>query len=83
MLPLKCNMAGTTNGANFSGAPEFNPGFSNVCVAQFCVGSMLSPFVFLFAMALSTFDLRPLVTSLVFSHLSEHRRLLSFYLKLI
>ena len=81
-------MAGTINGANLSGAPEFNPGFSNVCVAQFCVGSMLSPFVFLFstflfAMALSTFDLRPLVTSLVFSHLSEHRRLLSFYLKLI
>lgn len=81
-------MAGTINGANLSGAPEFNPGFSNVCVAQFCVVSMLSPFVFLFstflfAMALSTFDLRPLVTSLVFSHLSEHRRLLSFYLKLI
>ena len=79
-------MAGTTNGANFPGAPEFNPGFCNVCVAQFCVGSVLSPFVFLFStflfvISLSAFGVRPLETFLVFSHFSEHRRLLLFYLE--
>lgn len=40
-------MDGTTNGANFSAAPEINPGFSNICVAELCVGSLLSPIVFL------------------------------------